>query len=400
MKSQFFPFLFTLLLTINFKAQIPNYVPLNGLQGYWPFSGNANDLGSNSYNGTVFGATLTSDRFNTSNSAYSFNGLSNYILTSYTGILGPNARAVSIWAKSTETTNSSYLFAWGSNQTGARFGAGFYTGPGQPVNDIGVGGANCNVGYSCPSPVSNGNWHHYVVQFAGNTFNDVEIYQDAVLLSQVVFSTAPNTVLNTQPVFNVQFGRVDYQPGYEYFKGQLDDIGIWSRKLTLCEIKQLYNSSLPLINIVIPAIPVCVGQSVTLTAMGGSNYTWSPQQQNTSTIIVVPNASTSYSVSGLVDGCPASGNLNLIVDACTGIDETTTKTPDVVLFPNPTDGVLHLNNINQNSSITVYNELGELIHEATASKNTSIDLAQRPKGIYLVRFATESSVITRKVILD
>jgi len=52
-------------------AQVPSYVPSNGLVGYWPFNGNANDQSGNANNGTVNGATLTADRFGNTNSAYS-----------------------------------------------------------------------------------------------------------------------------------------------------------------------------------------------------------------------------------------------------------------------------------------------------------------------------------------
>ncbi len=55
-------------------AQVPSYVPSNGLVGYWPFNGNANDESGIGNNGTINGATLTSDRFGNSNSAYYFNG--------------------------------------------------------------------------------------------------------------------------------------------------------------------------------------------------------------------------------------------------------------------------------------------------------------------------------------
>ena len=58
----------------NTSAQVPTYVPTNGLVGYWPFNGNANDQNGNGINGTVNGAALTSDRDGNANSAYSFDG--------------------------------------------------------------------------------------------------------------------------------------------------------------------------------------------------------------------------------------------------------------------------------------------------------------------------------------
>ena len=60
-------------------AQVPSYVPTNGLVGYWPFSGNANDESGVGNNGTVNGATLTSDRFGNANKAYNFDGLNDVI---------------------------------------------------------------------------------------------------------------------------------------------------------------------------------------------------------------------------------------------------------------------------------------------------------------------------------
>ena len=67
----FYPLLLT-FFSFQFISQIPNYVPTNGLVGWWPFTGNANDLSGNGYNGIVNGATLTTDRFGNNNQAYNF----------------------------------------------------------------------------------------------------------------------------------------------------------------------------------------------------------------------------------------------------------------------------------------------------------------------------------------
>ncbi|MBK7683481.1 MAG: hypothetical protein IPJ26_13910 [Bacteroidetes bacterium] len=58
----------------NLTAQIPNYVPSNGLVGWWPFNGSANDESGNGNNGVINGVTLVADRFGNANQAYSFNG--------------------------------------------------------------------------------------------------------------------------------------------------------------------------------------------------------------------------------------------------------------------------------------------------------------------------------------
>jgi hypothetical protein len=46
----------------SFAQNIPNYLPINGLVGWWPFNGNANDESGNANNGAVNGATLSQDR--------------------------------------------------------------------------------------------------------------------------------------------------------------------------------------------------------------------------------------------------------------------------------------------------------------------------------------------------
>ena len=67
-----------------------------GLVGYYPFCSNANDESGNGSNGTVYGATLTTDRFGNPNSAYEFNGTNNYIKAS-AEYLPTNKRTVSAW---------------------------------------------------------------------------------------------------------------------------------------------------------------------------------------------------------------------------------------------------------------------------------------------------------------
>ena len=49
-------------------------IPTFGLVAYYPFNSNANDESGNNFNGTVFGATLTTDRFGNTNRAYNFDG--------------------------------------------------------------------------------------------------------------------------------------------------------------------------------------------------------------------------------------------------------------------------------------------------------------------------------------
>ena len=78
---RFLYFLLIFFFPVILICQPPSYVSTNGLMGFWPFSGNANDVSGNGNHGTVNGASLTTDRFNSTSAAYSFNGINNFIYT-------------------------------------------------------------------------------------------------------------------------------------------------------------------------------------------------------------------------------------------------------------------------------------------------------------------------------
>ena len=103
-----FILLFTLILSLISFSQIPNYVPSNGLVGYWPFTRNANDLSGNNNNGTVNGATLTTDRFGNVNQAYSFDGSSNRIQINPNNPFQNNT-SISVWFYSSNITGGPFV---------------------------------------------------------------------------------------------------------------------------------------------------------------------------------------------------------------------------------------------------------------------------------------------------
>jgi len=95
-------FLIVIIVTSN---SLQSQIPTNGLVGYWPFSGNANDSSGNNLNGTVNGAVLTVDRFGNSSSAFNFDGIDDYILVHDDDLLSfPNNEfTFSFWVNPTLT---------------------------------------------------------------------------------------------------------------------------------------------------------------------------------------------------------------------------------------------------------------------------------------------------------
>jgi len=72
-------------LSFSAMSQLPNYLPTDGLVGWWPFNGNANDESGNGHTGIINGSILTEDRWGISNSAFDFNGTTHNIYVSTIG---------------------------------------------------------------------------------------------------------------------------------------------------------------------------------------------------------------------------------------------------------------------------------------------------------------------------
>lgn len=74
----------------------------------------------------------------------------------------------------------------------------------------------------------------------------------------------------------------------------------------------------------------------------------------------------------------------------------TLKNNEVTLYPNPTTGLLRLDNTTSGSMITVYNQAGTVLTNFKSSdKFTVIDLSSYPKGFYILRH----NDMAKKIIL-
>ena len=300
MKKQFI-LLAALVLTLgSVFSQVPSYVPNSGLVGWWPFNGNAIDASGNGYNGVVTGAILSTDRIGNANSAYNFNGSTNYITLSGTSTINFSQGATfAAWFNSNDIRLASIVDKeYGCLTYGYRLNI---RNTGDIWAEHGCYGAAAPgaAGTSAPSAYSPNIWVHVVGTLDPITGTN-KIYINGSLINSVAIS---QMITNTK---TIEVGRVYSPATYEFFKGKIDDIGIWNRALTQCEIIDLYNASLHSLNVSAGTDQtVCSGTPVTLAGSGATSYTWN--NSITDNTPFIPTASATYTVTGTdANGCTAA----------------------------------------------------------------------------------------------
>ena len=254
-----------LLAASSAFAQVPSYVPPNGLVGWWPFNGNANDESGNGNNGTVNGPTSFSDRSGNVNSSYKFSKAQNsFIKTSYNTNQNANTFSYSFWINPDSLITLPIEGAT-SNGTGGIVSSQIVIHPnhgacyGSPSTNAGTGicvGSNgivvlehsANfVKASLVSPINILGWNNISLVYINKI---PSIYLNGVLIKtglsdsrnvHASYGFDNNTIANYS---NSGFGAGFNGPlnnGY-FYSGLIDDIGIWNRALNQQEITALYNA--------------------------------------------------------------------------------------------------------------------------------------------------------------
>ena len=228
-------------LAIITGAQVPSYVPNNGLVGWWPFNGNANDVSGNGNNGTVNGAILTSDRFGNVNNAYTFDGVDDKIIAPVVNPLQTNW-SISFWFNSLNI-NSNFQ---GQNVIGLGSDMDAYGGAGFQISGQNPPGQCPNFNYLNQMYILDASQECGGNFLGGGLYSNSTWYNVVIIKNNSNYDLVVNNVLMTSSVLldididQLIFGNRDIS--FQYFKGNVDDIGAWNRAITQQEITALYIS--------------------------------------------------------------------------------------------------------------------------------------------------------------
>ncbi|MBL4650583.1 MAG: T9SS type A sorting domain-containing protein [Aureispira sp.] len=148
-----------------------------------------------------------------------------------------------------------------------------------------------------------------------------------------------------------------------------------------------YNSQMPLGNL------ACTWDSLngdfiaTPTALGNYIVGFSILEYNTAGVLL----STTYkdiAITVAPSPCPTTININKVATSST-----------IKIFPNPTkDNLTIETGSNQQTVLNVYSIQGQLLFTKSFREQTTLDLGEYPKGVYLLKFENDSEQIVKRFI--
>ncbi len=226
--------LFSLAFSHSMFSQIPNYVSPFNLIGWWPFSSSLSDSSGNgnASSGSLY--TLTSDRNGNSNKAVSFGATSSYVQFSNIPINLAGDYSINYWMKLNNYVAFNVILDMHPTNV-----CGSFPQIWEQYDSLYI--VKCN---NVPTKVSIGHKSVFLNNWKMVTHvirNDSTfIYIDGTLLKKFPYTWGSSTNAN------IIVGN-GYNASSAYLSGAsvvMDDIGVWSRVLTECEISNLYNASL------------------------------------------------------------------------------------------------------------------------------------------------------------
>ena len=202
----------------------------------YKFDGNALDS-KGLHHGTVYGATLTTDRFGKANAAYVFNGTGNYIQLSNASDFGLTNFTWSAWVNASVLSTIDVpktIFSVGNNAGDQHINMYYWDVPGQSGWNYGS--------YTSPTTaalpylisynsVSTNKWVHIVII---RTATERKMY----INGQLSVSNTANPAFYNTPILAAIGSRYN---GIQPFSGKIDDVKIYNGTLTDEEILLLYN---------------------------------------------------------------------------------------------------------------------------------------------------------------
>ena len=228
-----------LALGLTVSAQIPDYVPTDGLIAWYPFDGNANDESGNGFHGDAQYTTATFDRNGVEDAALKFNGMeggggSSVVIDHTILNVGQEEYTIHLWFRPANLSQISRALFNTIPHTGIAMTFNNNNSPSYVSYLLGPADAIWDYYYihgSFNDYQTNG-WYALTLTKQGS---DYKKYLNGVLES--AYSAPLSENYNHDVAFRISGISADVQ----IFDGDIDDVGFWNRALTQQEVFALHN---------------------------------------------------------------------------------------------------------------------------------------------------------------
>jgi len=413
---------------ITYGQELPSTFPKEGLICFYPFENNSIDYSENHLDGIIYGCQSKIYPAEISNSVYIFDG-SDYIDLGNSNILNPsNQISFSsdfliysdfqnnfIFGRNTETATD-YGYNFGiielEGQTYLRFGVG--------DNSEGFNLIDINV----PVQLEYNTWYNYTGTFNGTK---LKFYLDGELLDTANVVLPNGLHINTYNTFIGKYRASGGTCNCQFFKGELDNVGMWNRELTIEEINLLmelqYNSiqDLNLSN-------DTIYENLPIGTEVGILSTSDLDKENTYTYSLISGIGDSdngsFSISGdtlftneefdfetkssysvRIQTKDSGGEVfskQFIINVSNEIEvgiESLNKI-DVILYPNPAKDFVNIKSPNLEQVVCSFYTIGGcLIKEILISPQQKINVEDLNPGVYLVKINSNQCSQQSKIII-
>lgn len=175
--------------------------------------------------------------------------------------------------------------------------------------------------------------------------------------------------------------------------------------LTGCSATAAINitvKSLPVISLSASTGTMCLnGNQIVLSGIpSGGSFSGLNVQNNLFTPIMSGTFTPVYNYTDPNTGCSNTTTTAILVEICTGINQQENKSSLIHLYPNPTEGIFHIETSNNEMKmIQLVDVAGRIIlSENFVDEKITIDISNFSKGIYYLSIKSESGMKTIKVV--
>ncbi len=175
--------------------------------------------------------TLQQGLYSAGDQKHYFDGANYLEADTYKGISGTQSRTIEAWINS--STANKEIVSWGTD-SGTQKWVFRINGDGAirvEVNGGSIYGTNL---------VDDGEWHHVACVFNGTQVSDISLYVDGQL--ETIASTS-NSNVNTHITSGINM-RTSRGINNRYFKGNIDEVRVWSTALSATDIQEWMNKKL------------------------------------------------------------------------------------------------------------------------------------------------------------